>query len=91
MSMDFEQAFRDELEATMMLIEKRGTKALVVGVLSSVDEAKAAGADGAGMLARAVSEGTTRRDAEVFIHALRREADRMEKMIGGLRTKDRPS
>lgn len=89
--MDLEKAFEDELKATLMLLEQRGLKALVVGVLSSRDEATYARADGVGLLARAVSEGTTRSDAEVFIHALRREANRLEKLIGGLKTEDRPS
>lgn len=85
--MAFDTALESELNATLMLIEKRGSKALVVGVLASDAGPADQGATGAGVFGRAVSADTTRRDAEIFIHALRAEADRIERKIGGLTTR----
>lgn len=83
--MAFETAFESELNATLMLVERDGTKALILGVIASKSDKP--GVEGEGSLCRAVSAGTTRRDAEIFIHALRREADRLEQKIGGISTR----
>ena len=78
-------AFESELNATLMMLERKGAKVMVVGVISALTTEGPPGSR-AGSLCKAVSDGTTRSDAEVFIHTLRREADRIEKMIGGLST-----
>ena len=73
MSKPFEKNLEDEIHASLSLAEAPNRKLIIVAVYSEPPEGDA---EAQGGLCRAVSAGTTKRDARVFIVGLRREADR---------------
>ena len=73
MTAAFERNFEEQLEAARMLMEAPGRRIHVLGVSVSGDDI---------MMARSVSEGTTRGEARGIVQALEREIARIRKLIG---------
>ena len=62
----------NEMKASLAMVESKGRKALIVGILMDGNE---------GALTRAVSTGITRAQGHGVVAALRLEADRIEGLL----------
>lgn len=74
MTPSFEQNFEGQLQAARLLMEAPNRRIHVLGIAVSGDHV---------MMARSVSEGTSRLEAAGIIQALEREAARIRSLLDG--------
>ena len=73
----YETNLENELNASHKLCEANGRKLLIVGIFTENDNPT----PGIGGITRVVSDGVTRRDANVFIAGLEREIARIKALL----------